>query len=152
MTKQENLKENTNIDDWKRKIEESHKKTKKFKAKLKKQKQKLKDQYDLTYKQTIRVKKKITKYKKSIKKEKDRSRKLEKKLTDLKFQQQFFELNHENEEKRFEMQQEINALKHQIKHTLYISDLLLKEAVPTLVQKYGRVYAEPIDAEFTVIE
>lgn len=149
---QENTKNNVNIDEWKRKIEKSHKKTKKFKGKLKKQKQKLKDQYDLSYKQEIQAEKKIKKYKKRIKKEEEHSRKLERKLTELKAQQQIFELNRLNDEKRFEMKQEIDRLKSQLTHTAYISDLLLRETVPNLVKKYRKPYAEPIDAEFPVIE
>lgn len=152
MNMQENSKNNANIDEWKRKIEKSHKKTKSLKGKLKKQKQKLKDQYALSYKQEIRAEKKIIKYKKRIKKEKERSKKLERKLTELKVQQQFLELNRRNDEKCFAMEQEITGLKHQIKHTTCISNLLLQEAVPNFVKKYGKVYAEPIDAEFTVVE
>ena len=87
-----------------------------------------------------------------IKKEKERSKKLERKLTELKVQQQFWELNRLNDEKCFAMEREITGLKHQIKHTTNISNLLLQEAVPNFVKKYGKVYAEPIDAEFTVVE
>lgn len=152
MSMNENSKYNSNIDEWREKIEKSHKKTKSLKEKLKKQKQKLKDQYDLSFKQEIRAEKKIVELKKRIKKEKARGKKLERKLTELKVQQQFWELNRRNDEKSFAMQQEITGLKHQIKHTTYISNLLLQEAVPNFVKKYGKVYAEPIDAEFTVVE
>jgi transcription elongation GreA/GreB family factor len=129
---------NTNVINWENMYNDKQTKYKKLTKKLKKSKHKIKklkvQRKDAYGREEETINKKIAKCKKGQNKRKRKIRKLEQKLHTMEMDLQKQQWVNENLEKQVAIEKRIAYLENQIK----VSSLLLKEAVPGLVAKYGR--------------
>ena len=128
----------TNDINWEKAYNDNQIKYKKLRKKLKKSKhkiKKLKAQRKDTYgREEETITKKIAKCKKGQNKRKQKVRKLEQKLHTMEMDLQKQQWVNENLKKQVAIERKITYLENQIE----FSRLLLKEAVPGIVAKYGR--------------
>ena len=132
---------NTNDINWEKAYNDNQIKYKKLRKKLKKSKHKIKklkaQRKDAYGREVEIITKKIAKCKKGQNKRKQKVRKLEQKLHTMEMDLQKQQWVNENLKKQVE--RKITYLENQIE----FSRLLLKEAVPGLVAKYGRTSKIP---------
>lgn len=130
--------ENTNDINWEKTYNDKQTKYKKLRKKLKKSKHKIKklkaQRKDAYGREEETITKKIAKCKKGQNKRKQKVKKLEQKLHIMEMDLQKQQWVNENLKKQVDVERQMEYLRNQ----LAFSNLLLREAVPGLVAKYGR--------------